>query len=69
MKSFRVPIVIALLLVSPMVASSAANENVMHPNIIRAMNNNDYGSDISFIVQYRPQLTEDHLATAEGIGV
>ena len=69
MRSARTLIVIALLLISPMMTSASANENVMHPNIIRAMNNNDGGADIDFIVQYRPLLTEEHLATAEGIGI
>ena len=69
MDRFRALIVIALLLVSPTVTSANANENVLHPNIIRAINDANNNSDIEFIVQYRPTLTEEHLATAEGIGV
>ena len=69
MERFRALIVIALLLVSPTVTSANANENVLHPNIIRAINDANNNSDIEFIVQYRPTLTEEHLATAEGIGV
>ena len=69
MERFRTLIVIALLLVSPTVTSANANENVLHPNIIRAINDANNNSDIEFIVQYRPTLTEEHLATAEGIGV
>jgi len=52
-----------------MLTSASANENVMHPNIIRAMNSNDSNTEIGFIVQYRPHLTGEHLATAEGIGI
>ena len=69
MRSARTLIVIALLLISPMMTAASANENVMHPNIIRAMNNNDDDANIGFIVQYRPQLTEKHIAAAEGIGI
>ena len=69
MERFKALIVIALLLVSPTVTSANANENVLHPNIIRAINDANNNSDIEFIVQYRPTLTEEHLATAEGIGV
>ena len=69
MGRFKALIVIALLLVSPTVTSANANENVLHPNIIRAINDANNNSDIEFIVQYRPTLTEEHLATAEGIGV
>ena len=65
----RTLIVIALLLISPMMVSASANESVMHPNIIRVMNSNDNNTEIGFIVQYRPHLTEEHLATAEGIGI
>ena len=65
----RTLIVIALLLISPMMVSASANESVMHPNIIRVMNGNDNNTEIGFIVQYRPHLTEEHLATAEGIGI
>tara|TARA_B100001013_G_scaffold11251_1_gene6724 strand:- start:361 stop:2673 length:2313 start_codon:yes stop_codon:yes gene_type:complete len=65
----RALIVIALLLISPMMVSASANESVMHPNIIRVMNGNDNNTEIGFIVQYRPHLTEEHLATAEGIGI
>ncbi len=61
--------IIALLIMSPTVTSNSVNENVMHPNIIRAINDANNNSDIEFIVQYRPTLTEENLATAEGIGV
>ena len=56
MERFRALIVIALLLVSPTVTSANANENVLHPNIIRAINDANNNSDIEFIVQYRPTL-------------
>ena len=69
MERMRALIVIALLLISPMMVSASANESVMHPNIIRVMNSNDNNTEIGFIVQYRPHLTEEHLATAEGIGI
>ena len=69
MERMRALIVIALLLISPMMVSASANESVMHPNIIRVMNGNDNNTEIGFIVQYRPHLTEEHLATAEGIGI
>ena len=69
MERMRTLIVIALLLISPMMVSASANESVMHPNIIRVMNSNDNNTEIGFIVQYRPHLTEEHLATAEGIGI
>ena len=69
MERMRSLIVIALLLISPMLTSASANENVMHPNIIRMMNSNDSNTEIDFIVQYRPHLTKEHLATAEGIGI
>ena len=62
-------VIIALLIMSPTVASNSANENVMHPNIIRAMNETENNSDLEFIVQYRPTLTDNHLETAEGIGI
>ena len=65
MRSARTLIVIALLLISPMMTSASANENVMHPNIIRAMNINDNGAEIDLIVQNKPQFTGEHLATAE----
>ena len=68
MERIRSLIVIALLLISPMLTSASANESVMHPNIIRMMNSNG-DTEIGFIVQYRPHLTEEHLATAEGIGI
>ncbi len=68
MERIRSLIVIALLLISPMLTSASANESVMHPNIIRVMNSNG-DTEIGFIVQYRPHLTEEHLATAEGIGI
>ena len=69
MERMRTLIVIALLFISPMMVSASANESVMHPNIIRVMNSNDNNTEIGFIVQYRPHLTEEHLATAEGIGI
>ena len=69
MERMKTLIVIALLLISPMMVSASANESVMHPNIIRVMNSNDNNTEIGFIVQYRPHLTEEHLATAEGIGI
>ena len=58
--------IIALLIMSPTVTSNSVNEDVMHPNIIRSINETN-NSDIEFIVQYRPTLTEENLATAEGI--
>ena len=61
--------IIALLIMSPTVTSNSVNESVMHPNIIRAINDANNNSDIEFIVQYRPTLTEENLATAEGIGI
>ena len=61
--------IIALLIMSPTVTSNSVNENVMHPNIIRAINDANNNSDIEFIVQYRPTLTEENLATAKGIGI
>ena len=69
MERMRTLIVIALLLISPMMVSASTNESVMHPNIIRVMNSNDNNTEIGFIVQYRPHLTEEHLATAKGIGI
>ena len=69
MERLRALIVITLILISPLFASASAKESVMHPNIIRVMNNTDSNTDIDFIVQYRPHLTEEHLATAEGIGI
>ena len=59
----------AILLLSNIGASASANENVLHPNIVRAIENADSNTEIEFIVQYRPQLTEQHLQTAEGIGI
>ena len=50
----------AILLLSNIGASASANENVLHPNIVRAMDNADSNTEIEFIVQYRPQLTEQH---------
>ena len=61
--------IIALLIMSPTVTSNSVNESVMHPNIVRAINDASNNSDIEFIVQYRPTLTEENLATAEGIGI
>ena len=69
MERIRSLIVIILLLISPMMVSASANESVMHPNIIRVMNSNDSNTEIGFIVQYRPHLTEEHLSTAEGFGI
>ena len=69
MERLRVLSIIVLLLISPTVTSSTANENVMHPNIIRAINESGDKNEIEFIIQYRPHLTEEHLHTAEGIGV
>ncbi|MEE3242290.1 MAG: hypothetical protein VX188_00565, partial [Candidatus Thermoplasmatota archaeon] len=69
MERLRALIVITLILISPLFTSASAKESVMHPNIIRVMNNTDSNTDIGFIVQYRPHLTEEHLATAEGIGI
>ena len=59
----------AILLLSNIGASASANESVLHPNIVRAMDNADSNAEIEFIVQYRPQLTEQHLQTAEGMGI
>ena len=59
----------AILLVSNIGASAPANENVLHPNIVRAMESADSTTEIEFIVQYRPELTVQHLQTAEGIGI
>ena len=59
----------AILLISNIGASAPANENVLHPNIVRAMDNADANTQIEFIVQYRPELTNEHLQTAEGIGI
>ena len=59
----------AILLISNIGASAPANENVLHPNIVRAMNDAEANTQIEFIVQYRPELTNQHLQTAEGIGI
>ena len=59
----------AILLISNIGASAPANENVLHPNIVRAMDDADANTQIEFIVQYRPELTNQHLQTAEGIGI
>ena len=59
----------AILLISNIGASAPANENVLHPNIVRAMDDADANTQIEFIVQYRPELTTQHLQTAEGIGI
>ena len=61
--------IIALLVMSPTVTSISVNEDVLHPNIVRAMGNVDGDTEIEFIVQYRPELTYQHLQTAEGIGI
>ena len=61
--------IIALLIMSPTVTSNSVNEDVLHPNIVRAMANVDSDTEIEFIVQYRPELTSQHLQTAEGIGI
>ena len=62
-------LVIMLLLVSPTFTAASPNENVMHPNIIRAIGAAESGTEIEFIVQYRPHLTESHMANAESIGI
>ena len=62
-------LVIMLLLVSPTFTAASPNENVMHPNIIRAISAAESGTEIEFIVQYRPHLTESHMANAESIGI
>ena len=59
----------ALLLISNIGASAPANENVLHPNIVRAMDGADTNTEIEFIVQYRPQFTEQHMRVAEEIGI
>ena len=46
----------AILLISNIGASAPANENVLHPNIVRAMDDADANTQIEFIVQYRPEL-------------
>ena len=56
MERFRALIVIALLLVSPTVTSANANESVMHPNIVRVINEAGDDSEIEFIIQYRLSL-------------
>ena len=48
MDKIKVLAVIALLFISPTVTSSTPNENVMHPNSIRAMNDMGDDSDIDF---------------------
>ena len=53
----------AILLISNIGASAPANENVLHPNIVRAMESADSTIEIEFIVQYRPELTEQHILT------
>ena len=59
----------ALLLISNIGASAPANENVLHPNIVKAMDGADTNTEIEFIVQYRPQLTEQHMRVAEEIEI
>ena len=49
MERIRALIVIALLLVSPTVTSANANESVLHPNIVRAMDESGDDSEIEFI--------------------
>ena len=58
----------AILLISN-IGASAPNENVLHPNIVRAMDDADANTQIEFIVQYRPELTTQHLQVAEEIGI
>jgi len=69
MQRIRALIIIALLLVSPTVTSANTNESVLHPNIVRAMNESSDGSEIEFIIQYRPTLREEHIDTAKEIGI
>ena len=59
----------AILLISNIGASAPANENVLHPNIVRAMDDADTNAEIEFIVQYRPQLTVQNMLIAEEIGI
>ena len=40
----------AILLISNIGASAPANENVLHPNIVRAMDDADANTQIEFIV-------------------
>ena len=69
MGQFRAMLVILLLLVNPAFTNASSDENVMHPNIIRTMENTDSDTDIEFIVQYRPLLTKDHMKHAESLGI
>ena len=62
-------LVIMLLLVSPTFTAASPNEDIMHPNIIRAMGAAEASTEIEFIVQYRPHLTETHMANANAIGI
>jgi len=59
---------IAFLTTSPLVTSNVPNENVIHPFLFEEMNK-AHNEDIEFIVQYRPELTEQHLKTAENLGI
>ncbi len=59
---------IAFLTTSPLVTSNVPNENVIHPLLFEEMNK-AHNEDIEFIVQYRPELTEQHLKTAENLGI
>ena len=62
-------LVIMLLLVSPTFTAASPNQEVMHPNIMRAMDAAEAGAEIEFIVQYRPHLTENHMVNANAIGI
>ena len=62
-------LVIMLLLVSPAFTAASPNQEVMHPNMTRAMDAAEAGTDIEFIVQYRPHLTETHMNSANAIGI
>tara|TARA_B100002052_G_scaffold240722_1_gene225031 strand:- start:519 stop:2897 length:2379 start_codon:yes stop_codon:yes gene_type:complete len=69
MTQSKVLLVILLLLVSPTFTAASPNQEVMHPNIMRAMDAADAGAEIEFIVQYRPHLTETHMVNANAIGI
>ena len=59
---------IAFLTTSPLVTSNVPNEKVIHPTLFEEMNKAD-NENIEFIVQYRPELTDQHLKTAENLGI
>ena len=59
---------IAFLTTSPLVTSNVPNEKVIHPTLFEEMNKAD-NENIEFIVQYRPELTNQHLKTAENLGI